>query len=314
MQQYLKKYFWVLGALTVVVCAIFTAASISHYLEGKFLSDKAKAPAVVVVAASAEPTKIRSKLGEPLAARNMFCSDCQPAAPETTPAVATDPNMVPYTSLSLHLVAANVSSRPEWSFATIQNTTSEALGYYAIGQEIPDAGVVKRITGKYVDFENKTTHGLERIALVPETGMHTVAAAKPVEVPAKVDDDGENKDEIASAIDSGIKQIDENSYEIDRALVDKLLANPMSVARGARIVPSVKNGKANGFKLYAIRPTSVYAKLGMSNGDTVHSVNGFDLTTPDKALEVYTKVRESTSLEVSITRRGKPVSIHYSIR
>ena len=34
----------------------------------------------------------------------------------------------------------------------------------------------------------------------------------------------------------------------------------------------------------------------------------------DKALEVYTKLREATQLEVEITRRGKPMTIKYSIR
>jgi len=34
----------------------------------------------------------------------------------------------------------------------------------------------------------------------------------------------------------------------------------------------------------------------------------------DKALEVYTKLREATSLEVNVTRRGKPVTLKYSIR
>ena len=88
----------------------------------------------------------------------------------------------------------------------------------------------------------------------------------------------------------------------------------MAVSRGARIVPSIKNGKANGFKLYAIRPSSVYSKIGLMNGDTIHAVNGFDLTTPDKALEVYTKVRESNNLSVTVTRRGKPVTLKYSIK
>jgi general secretion pathway protein C len=97
-------------------------------------------------------------------------------------------------------------------------------------------------------------------------------------------------------------------------VVDKVLANPMAVGRGARIVPSIKNGKPNGFKLYAIRPSSVYANIGLMNGDTLHAVNGFELTTPDKALEVYTKVRESNSLSVNITRRGKPVTLNYSIK
>ena len=79
-------------------------------------------------------------------------------------------------------------------------------------------------------------------------------------------------------------------------------------------MPSIKNGKPNGFKLYAIRPSSAFAKIGLQNGDTIHAINGFDLTSPDKALEVYTKVREANSISVSITRRGKPVNMNYSIR
>ena len=93
----------------------------------------------------------------------------------------------------------------------------------------------------------------------------------------------ENKDDLQTAVDNGIKKIDDTTYEIDKSLVDKVLANPMAVAKGARVVPAVKNGKPDGFKLYAIRPSSVYAKLGLSNGDTIQSINGFELTTADKA-------------------------------
>ena len=124
----------------------------------------------------------------------------------------------------------------------------------------------------------------------------------------------EPKDDIQASIDSGIKKIDDNNYEIDKSLVDKVLANPMGVAKGARVVPAVKNGQPDGFKLYAIRPSSVYAKLGLANGDTLQSINGFELTSADKALEVYTKLREATSLEVEVTRRGKPVTLKYSIK
>jgi general secretion pathway protein C len=88
----------------------------------------------------------------------------------------------------------------------------------------------------------------------------------------------------------------------------------MALAKGARVVPAVKNGQPDGFKLYAIRPSSVYAKLGLTNGDTLQAINGFQLTSADKALEVYTKLREATQLEVEITRRGKPMTLKYSIR
>ena len=33
-----------------------------------------------------------------------------------------------------------------------------------------------------------------------------------------------------------------------------------------------------------------------------------------EALEVYTKLREATSLEVEVTRRGKPVTLKYTIK
>ena len=122
------------------------------------------------------------------------------------------------------------------------------------------------------------------------------------------------RDDLLSAVESGVHKVDDSTFEVDRSLVEKVLAIPTAVARGARIVPSVKNGQPNGFKLYAIRPSSVYSKIGFMNGDTVHAVNGFELNSMDKALEVYTKVRESSSLSVSITRRGKPVTLNYTIK
>jgi S1-C subfamily serine protease len=110
-----------------------------------------------------------------------------------------------------------------------------------------------------------------------------------------------------------IEKVDDTHTKIPRATVDKILADPMSVAKGARVVPSVKNGQPNGLKLYAIRPSSVYARLGFSNGDTVEAVNGFEITTADKALEIYTKLKDADDLVVQITRRGKPIQLTITI-
>ncbi|MGN6103917.1 MAG: type II secretion system protein GspC, partial [Kofleriaceae bacterium] len=60
--------------------------------------------------------------------------------------------------------------------------------------------------------------------------------------------------------------------------------------------------------------TSVYAKLGLTNGDTITSINGLELNSADAALSAYTKLRDASSLELDVTRRGKPVTIKYSIR
>jgi len=120
-------------------------------------------------------------------------------------------------------------------------------------------------------------------------------------------------DELTAEIDKGIVVVDDTHRKITRALVDKILANPMAISKGARIVPAVKDGKPDGFKLYAIRPSSLYARLGLQNGDTVTAVNGFPLTSADRALEVYTKLREATSLELDVTRRGKATKLVITI-
>ncbi len=121
-------------------------------------------------------------------------------------------------------------------------------------------------------------------------------------------------DELGKLLDAGIQKIDDSHYQVSRGVVDKVLANPMAVAKGARVVPAVKDGKPYGFKLYAIRPSSIWARVGLTNGDTLVAVNGFDLKTPDKALEVYTKLRDATSLAVDIVRRGTPLTVNISIR
>src|SRR5690606_33360651 len=75
---------------------------------------------------------------------------------------------------------------------------------------------------------------------------------------------------------SGIEQVDENTYVIPRDEIDKQLANLNTIATQARIVPSFKNGQANGFKVFSIRPGSIYQKIGVQNGDVIRRINGYE--------------------------------------
>jgi general secretion pathway protein C len=305
MQAMIKRYFWVLGAAIVMVCAVFAAKATGHILEAQFLGDPDKAPKVVPVVRPDAPVKAsRSKDGGQLAARNMFCSECTPPV-----AVASaDPSQIQQTSLPLVLLATSVGSNPKYSYATIINTESQHQGAFSLDDLVPGAtGKIQVIGYKYIDFDNNGRR--ERLVLQGAT-----MPVMPVAVAEPTPSSDENKDDLQASIDSGIKKIDDNTFEIDKGLVDKVLLNPMAVAKSARVVPAMKNGKPEGFKLYAIRPTSVFSKLGLTNGDTLTSINGFELTSADKALEVYTKLREATSLELDVTRRGKPVTLKYTIR
>jgi general secretion pathway protein C len=314
MQEYVKRYFWVVVALTVAMSAVFGAKLVNNIAEAKLLADSKRSPKVTPPAPSpSAPVASRTKDGKPLIDRNMFCSSCLPPVPvASTPTGPVDPNVIPMTSLPLLLVATHVTDQKhaKEAFVTILNTATQKQGAYWLEQEIPGAGPVVAIHYKYVDFTNKASGRKERISI---TGEAPVAAPPAVvaENPTPTEGGG---DDLTAAIDSGVKKIDETTFEIDRSLVEKVLANPMAVAKGARVMPSSKNGEPNGFKLYAVRPSSVYAKLGFANGDTLHAINGMELNSMDKAMEVYSKVRDASSLQVNVTRRGKPVTLSYTIR
>jgi len=111
-----------------------------------------------------------------------------------------------------------------------------------------------------------------------------------------------------------IKKIDEFHYEVPRSTIERIVANPNDFAKGARVVPAMINGMAEGFKLYAIRPGSLYSAVGFMNGDTIRAVNGHEMTSVDKLLEVYVKVKDAKELAIDLTRRGKYELITITIK
>jgi len=52
----------------------------------------------------------------------------------------------------------------------------------------------------------------------------------------------------------------------------------------------------------------------MTNGDTVLAINGFPLTSADKALELYAKIRQAKLFVFDLERRGKPLTLAYAVR
>jgi general secretion pathway protein C len=113
---------------------------------------------------------------------------------------------------------------------------------------------------------------------------------------------------------SGIRAVSENEYEVPRGEIDRTLGNLNEVAMQARIVPAFKDGQAQGFKLFSIRPDSIYSKIGVQNGDVIKRINGFDMNSPEKALEVYSKLKEANHIVIELERNGSAIRKSNNIR
>lgn len=101
---------------------------------------------------------------------------------------------------------------------------------------------------------------------------------------------------------------------IRRALVDRVLADSEQLASAARIVPSLVDGRPAGLKIYAVRAGSWLDRLGIRNGDTLQSINGYEMSTPEQALLAYVSLRNETRFVVRIVRRGEPQTLSFEIR
>jgi len=100
---------------------------------------------------------------------------------------------------------------------------------------------------------------------------------------------------------------------VQRTLVDKVLENQAEIMRSARIVPFEQNGQVLGVKLYGIRRNSLLGRLGVRNGDMLRTINGFDMTSPDTALEAYTRLRTADKLVLAIKRQNNEMNLEYNI-
>jgi general secretion pathway protein C len=111
-----------------------------------------------------------------------------------------------------------------------------------------------------------------------------------------------------------IRTVGEHAYEISTADFQNALMRLDELSTQARVVPAFKDGKAQGFKMFAIRPHSLYAKLGLQNGDVLKRINGQSLQTPETALTAFQSLRESQHIELDLERGGSPVRKTYDVR
>jgi hypothetical protein len=69
----------------------------------------------------------------------------------------------------------------------------------------------------------------------------------------------------------GIRATGPDSFAITRAARDALFRDSTSLLAQVRLMPRVEQGVTRGFTLYGIRRSSVFAALGLQNGDTLVS-------------------------------------------
>ncbi len=309
METLLRKYLWAIDLLVIAICAVFSARATATIIQTRITRITPPVKSAPRTTPTASTGTYYGKEVETILNRNIFCSTCPPILDKKEPATDGKPVEpgLQRTSLPLRLLAvmfAPPPGDPRWSVAIIRDTEDHAVGPYSIGSKIRDATISDIVEDRvYLELNGRKEY-LDLIDKAPATPNAPVAAA-PASPPA---------DPLMAELDRGIKKTGEHNYEVQRATVDSLLGNMSLLSRSARIVPEIRDGKAAGFRLFSVRPDGPFAKIGLQNGDVISAINGLEMTSPDKALEVYTKLKSASHLSVGLERNGQKINKEYNIR
>lgn len=291
-----------IAMLVVVTCAAFAACTVSDLVEALWLTDASRAPASPPMPAAptaAPPVTPRTDLSAQLVERNMFCADCT-AAPAVAAAGAAP------TELPLLLIATSLGRD---RVATIYNTSTGAQGAYGVGDRLGTLGTIEEITGTWVQLRNEALGRSERIELLAartaDRPQGIAAGATTAEAP--------QHDQVTIP---GIRKVDDRTFEVERALVQQLIAGATSgkQVKGVRVAAVTKGGKLTGVRVAMARPGSLAAAVGLQQGDVIESIDGVPLTSPDQLLEIMARLNTITRVPVQGRRGGAPLDLSYHLR
>jgi len=202
-----------------------------------------------------------------------------PAAPVTAPS-------------ELMLLGTATGSFRE-TFALVRNTTKQEERVFRLGDMVFDAGRLVEVKREQAFI---VMNGKKVELLTPMAPPAAAPAGQPAPAGAAVTSTGAG------------------SYVIDQRALNAALDNIGQAMSDARLLPSMKDGKVEGFRASEVKPGGVFAMIGIKNGDVLLRLNDFPIDSPDKALQSFIALKGQNRLKMDMIRDGQPVTFNYDIR
>lgn len=327
----LKKYFAGVLLALLLLAAYLQAAGSTELLGAYLFSPDGEtlgaSPKNKSTAALLARSKGKSSSADPILDRNPFDSVTGPlnAKPVELPdEIASGPDVDtsnPLNAPDCDGVSVSIiteSEDPLWSFAALQGSDDDTPQVRRVGDKVGDKTVAyvgynreKRSPAVWMESGSNLCQALLFAKEKPTPSKRSTASKSTAK---KRTSRSKRAPKVPKDIADKISKVSDSEFEVDRSVVDKILENQSALMRSARIVPEQKDGKVVGIRMFGIRKDTLLGTLGFQNGDRLESINGFDMTSPEKALEAYARLRTASNLNVKITRRGKPMNVDFRIK
>lgn len=202
----------------------------------------------------------------------------------------------PQQPLKISLIGTSVGE--DVVYAVIEDQVSREQGVYRIGDVVAQEARIVTIERNTVTFERGgVKEVLEAYLVRPDSGL--LASPPPP---------------LAGPTAGGIAKVASNRWVLDRREVEGELENMAQLMTKARVVPNFSDGKPDGFRIFAIVPSSLYDKIGLQNGDVIQRINGMDIKDPESFFRVFQQLRQENRIALDMVRNNQKDTFEYEIR
>lgn len=279
-----------LGIAIIALLAAIAVSGLSHRLGTPLLPkrDKGGAAQTPTLPLTAELT-----FYSPILTNGLFgkATQGQLSAIVNAPTAA---QAAPVTAPTELLLLGTATGSFRETFALVRHTVKQEERVFRLGDMVFDAGRLVQVTREQAFI---VVNGKKVELLTPMTPPTASAQAQPAGQPGAA----------VTATGAG-------SYVIDQRALNAALDNIGQAMTDARLLPSAKDGKVEGFRASEVKSSGVFAMIGIKNGDVLLRLNDFPIDSPDKALQSFIALKGQNRLKLDLIRDGQPATFNYDIR
>ena len=131
----------------------------------------------------------------------------------------------------------------------------------------------------------------------------------------------ENRDDIwlymksNKVINNNIKKVMNgiDIVQMSKKHVDKYLRKPERLAKTINILPEIKGGIFQGFRVKWLMEGTLFYRYGLRVGDLIQKINGKKIVSMADGIYSYQKILDSKKFSISVLRNNKIKEIKYEI-
>ncbi len=292
MQRSLLLFNTILAVLILLISARIIA-DFAAYRLGSFIPRKPAASAISTASTQTAPLNSYAAILEKglfgIATKGMLTHIAAPSAQSTAAA--------PAVAQSDLVLLGTAAGSPRQSFVLIKRTSSNEERVFKMGERVFDLGVLIAVRKESADLKSGTQTITLRTPNAPAEAPKPAAAAAPGQPAIGV-----------------IPSTGSNVGIIEQRALNAALDNIGQAMTDARLLPSVKDGKVEGFSVTEVKPHGVFGAIGLKNGDVLQKINDYPIDSPEKAIQSFMTLKGQTRIKLDLIRDGAPTSLSYEIR